>query len=227
MGSNTKISTYEATDTFPQSRFRFSLPTWAQILAAAPRHYERDVEIFGQQEPAECLYRVVSGAVRTFSVTRDGRRHIAGFHLDGEFFGLEADSRHALSAETICNSKILIIKRSMLVALAEHDKDIARRLTEMMREQLLRANVHVKRLVQTSCERVADFLLEMAEHSRDADKVELPMSRREIADHLGLTIETVSRSFARLETINAISRASPRHVILLDRAALKHAFPST
>jgi len=84
---------------------RFSLPTWTEILAAAPpRTYGRDVEIFGQQEPAEYLYKVVGGAVRTFSVLRDGRRHIAGFYLTGDFFGFEAADKHALSAETICNS---------------------------------------------------------------------------------------------------------------------------
>ena len=79
------------------------LPTWAQVLAAALRVYGRDVEIFSEQEPTDCLYKVVSGAVRTFCVLRDGRRHIAGFHLAGEFFGFEANSRHALSAAAICN----------------------------------------------------------------------------------------------------------------------------
>ena len=71
---------------FAHSERRFSLPTWAQVLAAAPRAYGRDVEIFGQQEPADCLYKVVSGAVRTFSVLRDGRRHIAGVLSGWRFF---------------------------------------------------------------------------------------------------------------------------------------------
>ena len=122
-------SSPEITNALAHSKRLFSLPTWAQLLTAAPpRRYSRDVEIFGQQEPADCLYKVVSGAVRTCSVLRDGRRHIAGFYLAGDFFGLEASSRHALSAEAICNSKILVIKYSVLAVLAEHDKDIARRL---------------------------------------------------------------------------------------------------
>jgi hypothetical protein len=74
-----------------------------------------------------------------FSVLRDGRRHIAEFYLAGDFFGLEANSTHALSAETICNSNILIIKRSVLAVLAEHDKDIVRHLSDMMGGELGRA----------------------------------------------------------------------------------------
>ena len=167
MGVHTKTSSPKITSAFAHSKRRFSLPTWAQLLAAAPRAYGRDVEIFGQQEPADCLYKVVSGAVRTFSVLRDGRRHIAGFYLAGDFFGLEANSRHALSAEAICNSKILVIKRSVLAVLAEHDKDIARRLRDMMSGELGRAQAHVTLLIKTSCERVADFLLEMADRSPD------------------------------------------------------------
>ena len=211
----------EITGALAHSKRRFSLPTWAQILAAAPRTYGRDVEIFGQQEPADCLYKVVSGAVRTFSVLRDGRRHIAGFYLAGDFFGLEANSRHALSAEAICNSKILVIKHSVLAVLAEHDKDIARRLREMMGGELGRTQAHVTLLIKTSSERVADFLLEMADRSPETNEIELPMSRQEIGDHLGLTIETVSRTFAKFEAINAIARSDARHVTLRGRAALE------
>ena len=139
MGVHTKTSPPEITSAFAHSNRRFSLPTWAQLLAAAPRRCGRDVEIFGEQEPAGCLYKVVNGAVRTFSVLRDGRRHIAEFYLAGNFFGLEANSTHALSAETICNSNILIIKRSVLAVLAEHDKDIVRHLSDMMGGELGRA----------------------------------------------------------------------------------------
>ena len=221
MGVHTKTSP-GMIDALAHSERPFSLPTWAQILAAAPRRYSRDAEIFGQQEPADCLYKVVSGAVRTCSVLRDGRRHIAGFYLAEDFFGLEASSRHASSAEAICDSKILVIKYSVLAVLAEHDKDIARRLRDMMGGELRRAQTHVTRLIKTSRERVADFLLEMADRSPEKNEIELPMSRQEIADHLGLTIETVSRTFAKLEAITAIERSDARHVTLRDRAALKN-----
>ena len=220
MGVHTKTSSPEMT-VHCAFKAPFSLPTWAQLLAAAPRIYGRDVEIFGQQEPADCIYKVISGAVRTFSVLRDGRRHIAGFYLAGDFFGLEANGRHSVSAEAICNSEILVIKRSVLAVLAEHDKDIARRLNGMMSGELGRAQAHVTLLIKTSTERVASFLLEMADRSPETSEIELPMSRQEIGDHLGLTLETVSRAFSKFEALAAIKRPNARRVTFRNRAALQ------
>ena len=221
MGVHTKTSP-KRIGALAHSERPSSLPTWAQVIAAAPRSYGRDVEIFGQQEPAEYLYKVVSGAVRTFSVLRDGRRYIAEFYLAGEFFGLEADGRHTLSAAAICDSKLLVIKHSALAVLAKYDNDIARRLRDMMRDELGRAQAHATLLTKTSSERVADFLLEMADRSPETNEIELPMSQREIGDHLGLTIETVSRTFAKFEAAAVIERQSLRHVTLRNRVALEH-----
>jgi CRP/FNR family nitrogen fixation transcriptional regulator len=220
MGVHTKTSP-KITSALAHSKRRFSLPTWAHILAAAPKAYRCDAEIFGQQEPADCLYKVVSGAVRTFSVLRDGRRHIAEFYLAGDFFGLETNSTHALSAEAICNSTILVIKRSVLAVLADHDKDIAGRLRDMTNGELGRTQAHVTLLIKTSSERVAHFLLEMADRSPDTSEIELPMSRQDIGDHLGLTVETVSRTLSKFDDAAVIGRPSFRHVTLLDRAALE------
>ena len=221
MGVHTKPLLPEITRALAHSKHRFSLPTWAQIIAAAPRTYGRDVEIFGQQEPADCLYKIVSGAVRTFSVLRDGRRHIAAFYLAGDFFGVEANNTRALSAEAICNSKILVIKRNALTVLAEREKDIARRLRDMFGGELGRAQAHVTLLIKTSSERVATFLLEMADRSSETNDIELPMSRQDIADHLGLTIETISRTLSKFEHAAVIRLPNSRQVTLLDRAALE------
>jgi len=221
MGVHTKTSSPKITSAIARSKRRFSLPTWAELIAAAPRHYGRDVVIFGQHEPADCLYKVVSGAVRSFSVLRDGRRHIARFYLAGDFFGLETSSKHAMSAEAISASKILVIKHSVLAVLAEQDKDIARRLTDMMSGELGRAQVDVTLLIKTSCERVAGFLLEMADRTPATNEIELPMSRQEIGDHLGLTIETISRTFTKFEHAAVIGRPNSHHVTLLNRAALE------
>ena len=138
------------------------VPGWAELLAAVPRNYVQNTEIFGDGQPVEYLYKVVDGAVRTFKVLSDGRRQITGFFLSGEFFGLETGNEHTLSAEAITNSKILIIKRSVLAVLAEHDNETARRLWELAACELKRAQTHATVLILNAKERVAKFLLEMA-----------------------------------------------------------------
>ncbi len=196
------------------------LPGWAELLAAVPKRYSQNVEIFGEGEPVEYLYKVVDGAVRTFKVLSDGRRQITGFSLSGEFFGIETGNEHTLSAEAITNSKILIIKRSVLAVLAEHDIKIAHRLLELTACELKRTQAHATLLIMSAKERVAEFLLEMASRKPKANNIELPMSRKDIADYLGLTIETVSRVLGDLEAANIIVRPTARHVMLRDRGKL-------
>ena len=182
--------------------------------------YSQNVEIFGERQPVDYLYKVVDGAVRTFKVLSDGRRQITGFSLSGEFFGIETGDEHTLSAEAITNSKILIIKRSVLAVLAEHDIEIAQRLLELTACELKRAQIHATLLIMNAKERVAEFLLEMASRKPKGTKIELPMSRLDIADYLGLTIETVSRVLSDLEAANIIARPTARNVVLCDRAKL-------
>ena len=101
------------------------IPSWAELLAADPKKYLPDVEVLGEGEPADCLYKVIEGAVRTFKVLNDGRRQITKFSLAGDFFGIEPGDEHAFSAETITSSKILAIKRSALAVLAERNTKVA------------------------------------------------------------------------------------------------------
>jgi CRP-like cAMP-binding protein len=189
-------------------------------LMGATVPYARDAEIYGENEPAEYLYKIVGGAVRTYKVLVDGRRQICAFHLPGDFFGLETDGIHAFSAEAITDSKILMIKRSALMTLAERDRNVALHLWTMTGDELRRVQAHVLLLIKTAKERVAAFLLEMAQRAPAADEVDLPMSRQDIADYLGLTIETVSRTLTELESRSAISLPSSRRVVLCNRNAL-------
>ena len=160
-------------------------------MMGVPMPFSAGAEIYGENEPAEYLYKVISGAVRTYKVLSDGRRQIGGFYLPGDVFGLERGEEHSFSAEAITECRVLVIKRANLVSLAARDNDVARQLWAMTAKELRRAQDHLMLLIKTAQERVAGFLLEMASRGASTREIELPMSRQDIADYLGLTIETV------------------------------------
>ena len=134
-------------------------------MMGAAMPFARNAEIYGENEPAEYLYKVISGAVRTYKVLNDGRRQIGAFYLPGDIFGLEVGDEHTFSAEAIVECKVLVIKRSALVALAGRDNEVARQLWTMTAAELQRAQDHIMLLIKTAQERVAGFLLEMASRS--------------------------------------------------------------
>jgi CRP-like cAMP-binding protein len=195
-------------------------PGAAIELMGAAMPFARNAEIYGENEPAEYVYKVVSGAVRTYKVLNDGRRQVGGFYLPGDMFGLEVGDSHAFSAEAIVDCKVLVIKRASLISLAARDGEVARQLWTMTAGELRRAQDHIMLLIKTAQERVAGFLLEMASRGASANEIELPMSRQDIADYLGLTIETVSRTLTQLENSAAIAVPASRRIVLRNRAAL-------
>jgi CRP/FNR family nitrogen fixation transcriptional regulator len=192
-------------------------------LMGASMSFARNSEIYGENEPADYFYKVVSGTVRTYKVLSDGRRQVGGFYLPGDIFGLESEGEHSFSAEAITESKVLVIKRSALVALAARDNAVASQLWTVTGCELRRVQDHIMLLIKSAQERVASFLLEMAGRiSADGtNAVELPMSRQDIADYLGLTIETVSRTLTHLESTAAIELSSSRRIVLRNRSALR------
>jgi CRP-like cAMP-binding protein len=186
----------------------------------ATMSYARGTEIFGENEPADYLYKVVNGTVRTYKVLNDGRRQIGGFYLPGDIFGLEFTDEHTLSADTITDAKVLVVRRCALAALAERDAAIGRELHALTARELRRVQERILLFIKSAQERVASFLLEMAERVATADAVELPMSRQDIADYLGLTIETVSRTLSALKSAAAIEMPTSRRIVLRNRPAL-------
>lgn len=187
----------------------------------APMLYARNSEIYGEGEQAEYVYQVVSGAVRTYKILSDGRRQVGSFYLPGDVFGLEVGEQHELSSEAIVNSTISVIKRSTLTSLAARDGKVAHELWALTARELRRAQKHVLLLVRTAQERVASFLLEMADRTKGEGQIELPMSRQDIADYLGLTIETVSRTLTLLEGQATIALRSARCVRLTNERQLR------
>jgi CRP/FNR family nitrogen fixation transcriptional regulator len=182
---------------------------------------DRNAEIFGENEPADYLYRVVSGAVRVCKLMSDGRRQIGAFYLPGDLFGLEADDFHRFSAEAVCDSEVLVVRRTALLARSPVNGPTIAEMWVQTMSHLRQAQNHMLLLGRkTAQERIAAFLLEMGERSSRSGALELPMSRQDIADYLGLTIETVSRTLTQLEREGVISIPVSRRIVVRDRAAL-------
>ena len=193
----------------------------ARTMLGVPIKFGAGVEIYGEGEPIEYVYEVVHGAVRTVKVLTDGRRTIGGFHFAGDIFGLEEGREHSLSADAIVNCAIHVIKRRALIRMARYDRELARQLLSVTSRELALVHDHALMLIKTALERVGSFLLEMGDRISIGDLVVLPMSRQDIADYLGVTIETVSRAFTILASRSAIALPNARAVVLRDRAALR------
>jgi CRP/FNR family nitrogen fixation transcriptional regulator len=190
-------------------------------LRGSRMRFERNSEIFGQDESADYVYRVVSGAVRTMRFSNDGRRQILAFYLPGDVFGAETDETHSVTAEAVSDSDVVMVRRSLLEKAADADPRAARCWLRFTAEQLRRAQDHALILGRKGAgERVAAFLLRFADRGMGCGELDLPMSRADIADYLGLTIETVSRSFSEMERQRVIALPSSRHVVLRNRSTL-------
>jgi CRP/FNR family nitrogen fixation transcriptional regulator len=185
------------------------------------KQFGMGTEICGEGEPLDFIYEVEKGAVRTVKILSDGRRKIGGFYFAGDIFGLEDGNEHALSAEAVVPSSIRVIKRQTLVRLAADHRKVAEELLTMAMREAARAQHHTLMLVLSAQERVNDFLVEMTQRISVGDLVHLPMARQDIADYLGLTIETVSREIRSLAGKTTIYLPSLRQIVVRDRPALK------
>ena len=182
----------------------------------------RDEEIFGEGEDADYVYQVVSGAVRTYRILRDGRRQIDEFHFAGDYFGLEMGASHRVTAEALTDATVRMVRRGALSDLAAQRGETARAIFRLTAEGLQRSQDHVLMLGRRSAqERVVGLLLDIAERTRAQAELDVPMSRQDMADYLGLTIETVSRTLTALQDEGLIALPSVRHVVLKDRRSLE------
>jgi len=189
-------------------------------LMGSQMSFAANEEIFGENEPCEYVYKVVSGAVRTYKILADGRRQIGGFYLAGDTFGLEVGTEHHFSAEAINKVVVRVVRRSAIVAQAERDCEAARELWTITARELKSAQERMLLLVKSAPQRLACFLLEMSARLAVANTLELPMSRQDIADYLGLTIETVSRTLTQLVSDATIGLPTSRRIVVRNRSAL-------
>jgi CRP/FNR family transcriptional regulator len=183
----------------------------------------RDRILFGQGDAAHSVYRILSGVLRIYKLMPDGRRHVTDFLIAGDVLGFEVGDRHRVAAEAVVDCVVRRYPRTQVDIAAHHRPDFARRLLDLAWNRLAAAQAQLVSLGRkTAEERLASFLLALSVRAGRVDRaIALPMSRADIADHLGLTIETVSRLFTRLRKEGVIDLPDAHSFRVLAQAALE------
>jgi CRP/FNR family transcriptional regulator, nitrogen fixation regulation protein len=177
--------------------------------------FAKDQQIFCEGSSTDFIYRVVSGGVRSTRLFADGRRHISDFYLPGDVFGVELDAARLATAEALGETVLVVARRSSLAP--ESDPSLCRHALRELR----RCQDHVLNLGRRgAAERIASFLIDLARRLDADDAFDLPMNRQDIADYLGLTIETVSRTMTQFDREGLIALKGCRRIRLRRPAAL-------
>jgi CRP/FNR family transcriptional regulator len=179
-------------------------------------------------DPAEYFFNVTAGTAKLFKLLPDGRRQITGFATTGTFLGLAVSATYAFGAEAVEPTRICRFSRHRLRHMLDAFPAMERRLLEVASNELVAAQEQMLLLGRkTARERVASFLVAWAKPAPGCvpslpppGEVRLPMARGDIADYLGLTVETVSRTFTRLKADRLIATPSPSAVVFRDHARL-------
>lgn len=181
-------------------------------------------------EPAPHVFTITSGSLRVYRLLPDGRRQITGFLFAGDFLGLAIGEAYVFTAEAMEPSTVCRFKKAPFRALVETSHALEHMLLHRTMHELATAQNQILLLGRkTAIERVASFLLDLPGHDPARPSapghVRLPMKRAEIADYLGLTIETVSRVLTRMKIKGLISMPSPNKLIVERPERLRqHAF---
>jgi CRP/FNR family nitrogen fixation transcriptional regulator len=184
--------------------------------------FSRNAEIYAEGDEADCWYKVISGTVRVCKLLADGRRHITEFCFSGDCFGFDSTGERPCSAEAIDDVIVMRFQRNATERLVDQNPAVARLLREAMLRDLTTAHGRTLLLGRmTAPERVATFLREMCERRDRTKALDLPMSRNDVADYLGLTIETVCRTLSAFKREGVIAIPNPHRIELLDREALE------
>ena len=198
--------------------------TLASLGATA--HFRRNHTIFAEGDPADYSYKVLAGAVRLSKMMSDGRRQISEFALAGDFFGINWLEEHALTAEALNNVSLICYANGRLNRLCDENREVREEIFANLRHDLWAAQNHLVILGrQSALERVASFFIYLAERSRsnDKNKIDVPMTRQDIADYLGLTIETVCRMLSKLRSSGTIGIPDRHTIFVRNMVALKRA----
>jgi CRP/FNR family transcriptional regulator len=183
--------------------------------------------LFWEGDAAEDLFEIVSGCLRLYKLMADGRRAITGFMFPGEILGVSFKDRYLFTAEAVTSVKLRRYSRAQMHASLARMPGLSREILAMACDELSAAQDQMLLLGRkTAEERIASFLLAVAKRtSKDGASVrefDLPMARLDMADFLGLTIETVSRVLTKLKTKGIIALPSPHRVLVNKLSGLRH-----
>jgi CRP/FNR family transcriptional regulator, anaerobic regulatory protein len=167
-------------------------------------HFSACETVFAQEDVSLPLFSLVDGVIRLYKLLPDGRRQIVGFALPGDLLGMTTVDQHGVSADAVGPVTVCRMARVPFARFSADSLNLLRRVNEIVSRELIRARDHMVLLGRRSAEeKIATFLVDwrrrLAELREPTNIVPLPMSRQDIADYLGLTIETVSRTFTKLE----------------------------
>jgi CRP-like cAMP-binding protein len=196
--------------------------------------YAAEESIYCDGDPTEHWYEVIAGGVRACKLLPDGRRQVIEFYLPGDQFGFDdLDGLHSVSAEAVAMQRTVLMRhnRRRLNSRIASDPDLSSRVRDLVQRSLMQTRFHLMILGRLEAlERVASFLLEMetrlfGQPGYDAvhnsmGSFSLPMDRKDVADHLGITPETLSRCMQTLRRSGTITFPGQRQVQILDREAL-------
>lgn len=187
----------------------------AQHKIGAVQTIGQDQEIFCEGGSGDYFFKLVSGVVRTCKFLADGRRQIDAFYVAGDIFGFETDGLHKLSAEAVTPCTVIAYRRPKVDVWGDCDKTLSRELLHFAMQGMAKAQEHSLLLGRRGAmEKVAGFLLTWAGNSANNRSITLAMTRQDIADYLGLTIETVSRTLSQMERDHVIELPSARQIQL-------------
>lgn len=175
--------------------------------------------LFDEGDHRDFAYNVSAGVVRLCKLLPDGRRQVTGFLFPSDHLGLSAHDDYAYSAEAVTNAHLCRFRANELEGLFEELPNLALRLFAMANDELAAAQEQILLLGRKNPrEKVISFLLSLSERNVNRGEppspIDLPMRRADIADYLGLTVETVSRTFSRLKDEGVIALPSADRVVL-------------
>lgn len=218
----------------PRNVFAFPLPSRRdadseqiseQFAQTMPSVYAAREDLFLEGDESSHVVEVVEGVICAYRLLPDGHRHVVSFYFPGDLIGYCSPSTHTFSAQALTKVRVRRIPRNVLNQLIETRPQFARRLLKLAADELTMTREHMLCLAAKSAEaRMAVFLLALSRRNRetggDPARVELPMTRVDIGDYLGLTIETVSRTFSKLKRSGIIALPRTTTVLIRDAAVL-------